>query len=159
MRRGYALSLFLNLLLLGIIAVMAWLFLVRGNVTRSDDGRTAIILTAGERNMVLSDMRTFLAATQAITQGAAENDIPAIVKAARSVGMASAGNAPTSLLGKLPLAFKTLGFATHGAFDKLAQATSKSGNTKTAVAALGELMLNCTGCHASYKLVTKAPAR
>jgi len=147
----WALSALLFLTVLG----MAYLFLLRGNITASDDGRTAIAITAGERNLVLGDMRGFLEAVQAITSAAAEGDMSAAAEAASAVGMASAGNAPPTLMGKLPLEFKTLGLETHSLFDDLAKAASDNGDASAVMAGLGDLMLNCTSCHAGYKLVTE----
>jgi len=42
-------SLLLNVVLLGVIAYGGYKFLIEGSVKSTDDGRTAIMLTAGER--------------------------------------------------------------------------------------------------------------
>ncbi len=136
---------------------LVYMFVIKGQVVPSTDGRNAIVLSPGERDLVLSEMRGFLVAVQAITAAAAEGDTETVVKAARSVGMASQSEVPASLVGKLPLAFKQLGFATHDAFDQLAMDTEALGDAAVAPAALGELMNNCTGCHAAYRLTAEAP--
>jgi len=145
----------LSILLLAAVLAMAYLFLLRGNVTASDDGRTAIVVTLAERDMVLGDMRGFLETVQAVTEAAAAGDLTAAAAAAHANGMASTRSAPTTFLAKLPLEFKTLGFATHGLFDDLAKTATDSSDPKPVFAALGNLMLNCTGCHAGYKFVTE----
>jgi len=158
MRLGYKISLGLNLLLLAALAAGGWLFLVQGNVTTSTDDRTAVVVTAPERDMVLGDMRAFLVAVQAIVEAAGAGDIPALATAARSVGMAATGNEPVALMGKLPLGLKTLGFGTHAAFDTLAQNAEASGNGAAALVELGDVLAMCTACHASYKFVLEASA-
>jgi len=159
MARGYQISLAVNLLLLATVAVMAWLFLVRGNVVDSSDDRTAILVTQAERNKVMGDMRAFLEAVQTITEAGAAGDISGVAKAARAVGSSATGGESTSFMGKLPLEMKTLGFATHGAFDTLAQNAEASQDANAALAELGDLMLNCTACHASYSFVVDAAAK
>ena len=133
---------------------LTWLFIIRGDVVATSDGRTAIVLTPGERDLVLGEMRGFLEAIQAITAAAAEGDTETVVARARKVGMAAQAGVPASLIGKLPLAFKQQGFATHRAFDRLALDAEAMGDTRDVPAALGELMHNCIACHAAYRLTT-----
>ena len=61
-------------LIVGVISVGAWFFVV-GNVAESDDGRTAIFLTAGERDFVLAEMRGLLEAVETITTELSENNM------------------------------------------------------------------------------------
>ena len=42
----------LNLVLLVALAGLAYKFIVVGNVVKSEDGRTALVLEAGERDLV-----------------------------------------------------------------------------------------------------------
>lgn len=62
-----------------------------------------------------------------------------------------------SLVGKLPIEFKALGFATHTLFADLAQ-TAENGNADAVFSDLGTLMLNCTACHAGNKFVVEGSA-
>lgn len=146
----------LSLIFATITFALVYMFVIKGQVVPSTDGRSAIVLSPGERDLVLSEMRGFLVAVQAITAAAAEGDTETVVKAARRVGMASQSEVPASLIGKLPLAFKQLGFATHKAFDQLAMDTEAFGDSSAAPAALGRLMQNCLSCHAAYRLTTEA---
>lgn len=140
-------------LLLAIgLGVMAYLFLIRGNVTQSADGRTAIILEGIERDLVLEEMRGFLVSVQAITQAVADDDMPAVAENAKAAGMAAAGGVPLSLMSKLPLEFKTLGLATHEAFDEIAREAEDLGEGKVVLEKLSDLLNNCTACHATYRL-------
>lgn len=136
---------------IGILA-MVYMFMIRGNVTESSDGRTAIILEQGERDLVLEEMRGFLEGVQTITQGLAENDMKSIAEAAKKIGMANAGGVPVALMAKLPLEFKTLGMATHKAFDALSMEAQDLGDAKTVLAQMAELMNNCTTCHSIYRI-------
>lgn len=142
----------LSALLVVALAAMSYMFLVRGNVIASTDGRTAIVLEAGERDLVLAEMRGFLEGIQSITEGLAEKDMASIAAAAKFVGMANTEAVPVSLMSKLPLEFKTLGMSTHKAFDDLAMEAEDMGNSEVVLARLGQLMLKCTACHASYRL-------
>ena len=148
---------FLSLLFAASTAALVYLFVIGGEVQPSSDGRSAIVLEPGERDLVLAEMRGFLIAVQAITAAAAEGDVAAVASAARGVGMAAQTEVPAALVGKLPLGFKQQGFATHTAFDQLAADTEQFGDTSAAPAALGQLLQNCIGCHAAYKLTSETP--
>lgn len=133
------------------IAIMGYKFIVVGSVTESNDGRTAIMMTAPERDMILGEMRTFLEGVQTIVEAIAEDDMETVASTATSIGMAATGGEPAALIAKLPLEFKTLGMGTHGAFDELAMEATDMGNSKIVLAKLGEVMLRCTSCHAAYR--------
>ena len=107
-------------LLLLVIAGGVYKFIFQGSVSESADGRTAIHLTAGERDIVLAEMRAFLESVQQITEGVTENDMKRVAESARIVGKAAQQAVPGTLMGKLPIEFKQLGFDTHAKFDQLA---------------------------------------
>lgn len=139
-------------LLVAALLGMAYLFVWRGAVLPASDGRTAILLDAGERDLVLAEMRAFLEAVQQISAAVAADDMPAIGEAAKRVGAAAQQAVPATLVGKLPHEFKTLGFDTHQRFDRLAQDAAELGDKTVALKQLSELMLNCVGCHAAYRI-------
>ena len=68
-------------------------------------------------------MREFLTSVQQITKGISENDMKLVVDYARKVGRAAQGEVPGTLMAKLPMQFKQLGFDTHTKFDQLAMDT------------------------------------
>ncbi len=146
------LSVLLNIVLIAALAYGAYKFIIQGSVEQTDDGRTAVILTAAEKDFVLSEMRGFLETVQGIVSAIAEEDMASVAEIATAAGSADAGNAPAPLVGKLPLEFKDLGMATHALFDDIATRANESADAKTVTQALGELMQNCTGCHAGYRL-------
>ena len=131
---------------------LAYVFLIRGTTVPASDGRTAILLAAGERDLVLAEMRGFLVAVQQITAAVARDDVAGVGTAARRVGTAARHGVPASLIGKLPVEFKALGFDTHQGFDQLAMDAEQLGDTGTVLAALANLMNNCIGCHAAYRI-------
>ncbi len=142
-------------LLFVALMVMGYKFIIVGSVVPADDGREALVLEAGERDIVLSEMRIFLASVQAITDGLSTDDMDKVVEAARSVGAAAQQGVPASLIGKLPLSFKKLGFDTHRKFDMLALDAEQLGDPAHTLKQLAELMNNCVACHATYRFDTE----
>jgi hypothetical protein len=144
-------------LLLLVCAGMAYKFLIQGSTAPAADGRTALLLEESERDIVLSEMRAFLVSVQGIVQSINNEDMPAVAAHARGVGMAAAGDVPGTLMGKLPAAFKKLGFGTHRSFDQLALDAEQLGDPQHAMEQLAELMGNCVACHATYRIDIAAP--
>ncbi len=137
--------------------VMVYLFVIRGSTQPSSDGRTAILLNPGERDLVLAEMRAFLGAVQGISRAIVDQDVQAAAAAAREVGAAAQQGAPPGLVGKLPIEFKRLGFDTHQRFDQLAMNIEAFDDTGQALPELAELMNNCTACHAAYRFELEQP--
>lgn len=147
---------FLTLVFAATTLSLAYIFLVRGATVPASDGRTAILLSPGERDLVLTEMRGFLAAVQQITSAIARDDVTAVSAAARRVGAAAQQGVPASLVGKLPVEFKTLGFDTHERFDQLAMDADQFGDITPVLTALATLLNNCVGCHATYRIDLEA---
>lgn len=146
----------LSLVLAVTAATLLYVFVIRGATVPASDGRTAILLAPGERDLVLAEMRDFLEALQRISQAIVDDDADAAAAAARRVGAAAQQQVPSSLVGKLPLAFKRLGFDTHARFDELALNVEQFGDTGQALSELATLMNNCTACHATYRIDLEA---
>lgn len=132
--------------------IMGYKFIWSGQVVPASDGRTAILLSPGERDLVLGEMRTFLESTQAILAAAANDSMDGVVDAARKMGVAAQNEVPNSLVGKLPVAFKKLGFGTHQKFDQLALDAEAMEDPAHTLTQLAELMGNCVACHATYRI-------
>lgn len=139
------------ILLVGL-SLISYKFILTGAVAPSTDGRQAILLEEPERDLVLGEMRMFLASVQKITKGISKNDMKIVVEAAREVGLAAQQAVPGSLMGKLPLSFKKLGFDTHKKFDELARDAEDLGDPQYALEQLSTLMNNCVACHSVYKI-------
>ncbi len=144
--------------LVGVIAVMAYTFLVAGKTTiTAEDPRRAIVLDPPERALVLTEMRGFLTAVQTITDAAVRNDAKAIAAAAKPMGMAAAGGVPPALAAKLPLEFKQLGHSVHQDFDRIALDAEAMGDTRHSLTQLGETLGKCVACHAMFQLTASPP--
>ncbi|MBI1424468.1 MAG: hypothetical protein GC149_13570 [Gammaproteobacteria bacterium] len=149
----------MNKVYLGIIAILViiivagvYKFMIAGSGLKSTDGRVTLQLEPGERDLVLTEMRGFLLSVQQIVKGASENDMKLVAEYARKAGRAAQADVPPSLMGKLPIEFKQLGFDTHSKFDQLAMDASELGDANHVLTELTTLMNNCVACHASYRI-------
>lgn len=138
--------------LLLVIAGGIYKFIFQGSVSDSADGRSAIHLNGGERDLVLGEMRLFLESVQQIIIGINNEDMSLVSAAARKVGSAAQAAVPGTLMGKLPAEFKALGFDTHSKFDELAKSAEQLGDPQHSLKQLSVLMNNCVSCHAGYKI-------
>lgn len=139
-------------ILLVVLLGTIYKFIIQGSTQPSTDNRVAIQLSPGEKDLVLAEMRVFLASVQQITQGVSNKDMASIAASARVVGRAAQQNVPGSLMGKLPLEFKQLGRDTHEKFDLLALDAEQLEDENHSLSQLGVLMQNCVACHATYRL-------
>jgi hypothetical protein len=139
------------MLWLATVAVFAWFF-VRGNTAAGTDGRTAVVLAAGERDLILGEMRGLLSASQLIVQGIQQGDMKQVAQSARAVGMGSAVDVNPALMAKLPAAFKSLGMNVHHDMDDLAQAAESGKNANELLGMLSNTMTKCVSCHSAWQL-------
>jgi len=139
------------IILLAIITFGGYKFIIQGSST-SVDGRTTIHLSDSERYLILEEMRGFLTSTQQIVAAIADDDLEKAAIAAKKVGRAAQAQVPASLMGKLPMAFKKLGFDTHTKFDQLALDAESLEDGSYTLEQLSQLMQNCIACHATYRL-------
>lgn len=135
-----------------VIALMVYKFIISGETIKASDGRQALLLEPAERDIVLGEMRLFLQTVQQITQGVTDDDLQAVASAAKQVGAAAQKGIPISLVKKLPLSFKKLGFDTHSKFDQLALDAEQFGDSQLALQQLSALMNNCVACHELYRI-------
>lgn len=138
---------------LWIATVAAAVFLfTHGQTASMADGRQAILLTEGERNLVLAEMRGMLESVQGVVEGIAQRDMKRVAVAARLSGTASTQQVPVSLMAKLPLAFKQMGQVTHRDFDEIALRAEGGEPEEMLLERLGERLKNCIACHATFRL-------
>ena len=148
----------MNAKTLSILAIVLWVasaatiggMFILGKTESTPDGREAVILSESERDFILGEMRNMLASVQGIVAAVAEDDMKSVEKIALAIGTAEVRNVPKSLMLKLPRTFKAMGSQNHVEFDLVA-AQSKMGG-KAVLKQLGDLMVNCVGCHESYSL-------
>jgi hypothetical protein len=131
--------------------VFGWFF-IRGNTVTGIDGRTAVVLQAGERAFVLSEMRGMLAAVQGIVEGINQNDMQRIIKAASSAGMGTAADVNPALMAKLSLGFKTLGMSVHHDMDDIAKAAANGTPTPAILKMMSSTLNKCVSCHAAWQI-------
>lgn len=125
---------------------------ISGSVAPSDDGRTSVVLTKDERNLILEEMRAFLVSVQGISQAISENNMDKAAELAHKAGMAAEEGTPGSLLQKIPLAMKKMGFGTREQFDGIAETARTTQDATIARQQLDTLMLTCIACHSIYRL-------
>lgn len=142
----------IGLLLLVIVAGL-YKFIIQGSTTMEDQ-RVVIHLNESEHLLVLSEMRNFLISVQKITQGIASDDMEVIMRAAKQSGNATQAGMPGSLVGKLPIEFKRMGFDTHSRFDQIALDAESFADKEHSLNQLAELMRNCIACHETYQFKT-----
>lgn len=133
------------------VAVFAWFF-IRGSTVAGNDNRTAIVLGASERDLVLSEMRGMLASTHGIMDGINRGDMKQVAQSARASGMGAAADINPALMAKLPLPFKQLGMSVHHEMDQLASA-AESGKPATELQQmLAGALAKCVACHAAWQI-------
>ena len=139
-------------IILSLVTVgMAYKFIIQGEVIEEPDSRTTILLTQKERDLVLFEMRVFLQSVQQITSGISADDMDLVASSARKSGRNAQIAVPGTLIGKLPIAFKKLGFDTHAKFDELALDAEQLGDGEHTVTQLGTLLENSVSCHSAFK--------
>ncbi len=145
-------ALIIIVVLLAIIAFGGYTFIIQGSTTTSVDGRITILMTDAEKDLILEEMRGFLGSTQQIIAAVSTDELEKASSAAKKAGRAAQAEVPGALMGKLPIAFKKLGFDTHTKFDQLALDAESLEDGKYTLEQLSTLMQNCVACHAAYRL-------
>lgn len=140
---------------LGIISLVLWaltisifaIFFVKGTTTVSSDQRRAIMLSPGEKDLVLGEMRTMLTAVHEMLGALSESDMKKAATAASSAGMAMAVDTNPILMAKLPLDFKELGMGTHKAFDEISADISNGAKLPEILKSMHQITNRCVACH------------
>jgi len=142
------------LILFLITTGMANKFMIKGSVTKSNDQRISLLLEPNEKGLLLFEMKTFLESVQKITNGLVKDDMQTIADGDLQGGVKAKNEVPGSLMAKLPLSFKKLGFDTHRKFDQIATDAKEKGDKEHSLSQLDALLQNCVACHAGHKIVT-----
>lgn len=151
MKKLALLSLTLWVITIGVLGF----YFVRGTTVRSADQRSAVLLNAAERDMVLGEMRSILTAVNGVLRALDSGDMKEAATAARSAGMGMAVDVNPTLMAKLPLEFKALGMSLHSDFDLLAKDIDQGLDHKGVVRRLGQLTNKCVACHGAYRFSDK----
>lgn len=133
------------------VAVFAWFF-IRGNTATGTDGRTAVVLQANERDLILTEMRGMLSSIQGILEGANQGDLQRIAKSAGSSGMAAAADVNPALMAKLPIEFKQLGLSVHRDMDEIKKAAEEGKPVPELLKMTSAVLTKCVNCHSAWQL-------
>ena len=136
------------------MAAFAW-FVVRGNTVSGTDNRTAVVLKANERDLILREMRGLLAATAGILEGINREDMGQVTQFPRWSGMAAAADVNPALMVKLPFPLKTLGMSVHQDMDELAKAAESGKPAPELLEMLSNTLSKCVACHAAWQIKTE----
>ena len=118
----------------------------------ASDAREAIILSHGERDLVLAEMRMMLESTEGVVAGLAANDMQAVEQAAARAAPSAPGTVDQELHASLPEAFLHSGAAAHGGFEDIARLARQAAGAEAVMTRLGETLHQCTSCHAAYRV-------
>lgn len=132
------------------ISFISYKFL-NGNAVKVDN-RVEIKLSAGDRDLVLEEMRILLKGVKGIIKGLSEDNKGFIEESARGNGMIMAQDVNPALMMKLPKAFKMMGVSVHKDFDELANQVHRM-ETKQVLKNLDTVMNKCISCHQTYRIV------
>ncbi len=135
-----------------VVAAMAYKFIVAGSTAKTEDRRVAVVLEPGERALMLGEMRGFVAGLQAIADALSREDMKGAADAARRMGMTRSHDVPVAMMGKLPLEFKSLALGVHRGFDSIALDAESLGMPKHTLGQLSEVLQKCVACHAAYEV-------
>lgn len=138
------------LLWIASLSFIAYKF-VKGNAVQVDN-RVEVRLSAGDRDLVLGEMRTLLKGVKGIIKGLSEDDKAFIENSARGNGMIMAQDVNPALMMKLPKAFKAMGVSVHKDFDDIANKVHGM-DTKQVLSNLNTVMNKCISCHQTYKII------
>ncbi len=118
------------------------------------DKRQTLMITEPQRGHVLEEMRSLLSGTQNILAALSKDDMEAVARYARPLGMGMAHKAEDHLKGALPKEFMQLGMSVHQDFDQIATDAESIRDPKHTLRQLSESMKKCVTCHASYQIIT-----
>lgn len=116
------------------------------------DVRAPLVLTDGERHLVLDEMRNFLAVLQRITDALPREDWAEIAKAARLMGSGAANEIPPATVAKLPQEFQLLAGGVHTTFDVIALDAETLADPKHTLSQVSDMLNKCNACHGMYQI-------
>jgi ribosomal protein L12E/L44/L45/RPP1/RPP2 len=152
MKKWKTIAIIALLLWVATIAAGAFVF-TRGVTSVAEDGRIELGFTKPEKEFALTEMRGLLETVRDIVVALDESDIKAVADAVEGKGVAEMmKNTPKSILAKIPLEFRQLGFAMHTAFEDIGKAAKAGADKNKITSMLGEQLGRCVACHASYKM-------
>ena len=139
-----------------ILAIALALISITTTVAANEiDKRQILPITEMQRDHVLTEMRALLSGTQNILDALLREDMAAVARYARSLGMGMAHKAEDHLKAVLPKEFMQLGMSVHKDFDQIAIEAESLKDPKHTLRQLSESMKKCNACHAGYQIRVK----
>lgn len=140
-----------------LMAAGASLVLAQQHKAPSSETRTLVTFPPMMKAHTLANMRDHLAALQEINAALALGDFDKAAKIAEArLGMSAMRDHGAHEVAKfMPQGMRDAGTGMHRAASRFAikaQDAEVTGDLKGALAALGEVMTACVGCHAGYRL-------
>jgi hypothetical protein len=122
---------------------------------RGSEERVAIRLSVAESEHLRQGMQRYLASVQGIVEALPHNKRVAVSENAKNGGVGMLGmlsGVPASVVVRLPPEFLMLSMDTHQKFDALSRSAAAGESKSQMLMQLGDILANCTACHAKYKL-------
>ncbi|PTR08438.1 hypothetical protein C8R32_105137 [Nitrosospira sp. Nsp5] len=119
------------------------------------DKRRILPFNEMQRDHVLTEMRALLTGTQNILDALLREDMIAVARYARPLGMGMTHKAEDHLKAILPKEFMQLGMSVHKDFDQIAMDAESLKDPKHTLRQLSESMKKCNACHAGYQIRVK----
>ncbi|EHQ06251.1 hypothetical protein [Leptonema illini] len=149
--------LFFGLWIVTTVMLVGLFLMGRMSFSSLEDGRRVVEVSASDKVLILTEMRELLFALNRMHGALAVGDQQAAADAAESVGMGmveSLAEREASLIAKLPIEMKKLGFSTHENFDDIAKKLRDNPgmDQRTISAEIKTLTDKCVACHAAYRI-------
>lgn len=139
-----------------ILAIALGVITITTTVAANEiDKRQILPITEMQRDHVLTEMRALLSGTQNILDALLKEDMAAVARYARSLGMGMVHKAEDHLKAVLPKEFMQLGMSVHKDFDQIAIDAESLKDPKHTLRQLSESMKKCNACHAGYQIRVK----
>ncbi len=87
-----------------------------------------------------------------MTDALSRDDMEAVSREARTLGIAMSHHMPADLKQALPQGFRKLGHAVHSNFDQIALDAESLGDSQHTLAQLGDTLSQCVSCHSTYQI-------
>ncbi len=136
--------------------LFVWVWVISTAMAGGIDQREVLSLNETQRNHLLGEMRMLLTGAGAILEALAKEDMVAVARHARSLGMEMPHKMEGHMDSVLPQQFMQLGMGMHQRFDKIAQDAELKKDSKHTLQQLGETLGRCTACHAIYQIVVSS---
>ena len=134
--------------------IIACLLISTSAIAADMDNRQTLTLSEAQRSHVLEEMRALLSGTRDILAALSADDMAAVSRYARPLGLGMAHKAEDHLKGVLPKEFMQLGMSLHQDFDQIAADAESKKDSKLTLRQLSDAMTKCVACHDTYRIST-----